>query len=460
MVVLSPYDKFDFTVSQGDADRPTMSWKNDNSCVIGPQPAELSLHQQKFPPHVAPLVMSDEQMSVGHLEVLGLATLNDVCLNNLGEPQGVSAASCGSPLISAAAAAKHGANGTPANCDVLRSLLGTQQNVYTLKQISWGSSGSAGAVLGTLTGRYVITDKAGGIEAGADAIELGHTNYGVEGGGGSDGLGLLSAQSNRPCIGPENKNPTGFENCTAQYSWDIHEYDHPHFGEMPHLGALEHALTASNLAGDWSNNPDNYVGVDWIVSFPTKYAYLDYRPKSKCHNSDDDDGTDDTKTWCLMNPNPGWRNSGDVEPDLGVWSFDNTTDTCLSGNVTTLYGQDEQATSETSVSPEGTEFLDLCKEVNIFALAGSGQTPRASVIQTSDDDHRPTISGGLNAVRGWALLNLGWTIDPNQDPDVVEGGGVTGEIFTTRATVAPENNNGSLTDLKKDVETGTQQQNF
>jgi hypothetical protein len=444
MVVLSPYDKFDFSVGQGDP-RPIMRWTKDNSCVIGPKAPEQAAHAQMFPEH-SEFVSSDGAMTVGHLEVLGLVSLDNVCLSTDGTPLPFPAVAglCIPAGISAAAAAKHDdTTGKPANCGVLQDLMGSPTKVSILKgdNPTPGASSTASfttPVLRSLIGRYVITDAAGGIEAGADAIELRHTNFG----GDTNEANLLSAQSATPC--------SASGNCTSRYAWDTLEYDHPHFGEMANLANLEHALTAGTLSGDWSNNPDNYVGVDWIVSFPTKYAYLDYVEKGKCHNSNVSDGSDTTLGWCLKTPNPGWQNNPLYAPvvhDDDVWTHDNTTETCLKSNPLAMYGQDEQEASSVNVSPGGNQ-LNLCNEVNIFALADDSQTPRASVIQTSM--RRTTINGAVDAIRGWAQMGLNWVSTPSD----VNGGAVTGEIFTTRATTEPANNNGSLTDLKKDVGDG------
>jgi hypothetical protein len=415
MVALSPYDKFDFTVSQGDP-RPVMKWLKDNSCVIGPSASAQAAHTQMFPAKTE-FVSSNEAMRVGHLEVLGLVNLNDVCLDPSGNA--VNTGQCVAPNVSAAAAVKHGANGAaPPHCDLVQSLMGSPAKVAALKSLSY-SSGGTGPVYRNLIGRYVITDGAGGIEAGADAIELRHTNFGPE------GNDLLSAQSSDLC--------SASGNCTANYAWDKKEYDHPHFGEMIYLAGLETALKAYTVSGDWSNNEANFVGVDWILSFPTKYAYLDYVATNVCTGS----GSDTTKAWCLKNPNPGWHNNG--QPANNIWTDDNTTSTCLEGNGLAMWGYDEQEASNSGVSPGGTS-LDLCNEVNIFALADDTQTPRASVIQEAA--RRTNLTGDVGATRGWAQIGLSW---------LFSGGAVTGDIFTTRATTQPENNNGSLTELKKDV---------
>ena len=76
LVVYSPYDKFDFYVEQAaDAARPTMKW-NDNTCVVGPGTGG----SVEFPAP-SPFVSGDETMSVGHLEVLGMADITGIYVN-------------------------------------------------------------------------------------------------------------------------------------------------------------------------------------------------------------------------------------------------------------------------------------------------------------------------------------------------------------------------------------------
>ena len=74
IVVFSPYDKFDFYVAQGEGqERPTMAWE-DNSCVVGPGAGGSVI------PAPSPFVSGNETMSVGHLEVLGMADLTNAAI--------------------------------------------------------------------------------------------------------------------------------------------------------------------------------------------------------------------------------------------------------------------------------------------------------------------------------------------------------------------------------------------
>ena len=97
-----------------------------------------------------------------------------------------------------------------------------------------------------------------------------------------------------------------------------------------------------------------------------------------------------------------------------------------------------------NVAPGTRETLDLCNEVNVFTFAADGgAAPRDSLIQTNE---RRMVLGfkNLDAIRGWAEMDLNWN-----DDDDYEWGTVGGLIFTTRATDDPNHNNGSITEIKK-----------
>jgi hypothetical protein len=103
------------------------------------------------------------------------------------------------------------------------------------------------------------------------------------------------------------------------------------------------------------------------------------------------------------------------------------------------------------VSPGTSEDLDLCQELEIFTLAVAGQEVRPSVIQESDRRRVITFEN-LDAIRGWAQLQLNWQGGFSLFPEGREiGDAVTGLIFTVRNTDDPTINNASLTDLQKCV---------
>jgi hypothetical protein len=412
IVVYSPYDKFDFYVTQGEGQvRPTMTWE-DNSCVVGPGTGG----SVQFPAP-SPFVSGNETMSVGHLEVLGMADLSGVAVD---PASGAFVAAGTTGSVSLAAAAAHGPDGKPANCGLLVSILGSPSRVADLN-----ASQLLGEVENYLVGRYLVTAQGMGIEAGSDAISIANGNVGYP-------YNPMTAQSGADCV-----------NCTKHYAWDGAEWDHPHLGEMENLASFQTALTAPNVAGDWSNNPANFVGLDWILSFPNKYAYLDLVPAELCAG-----GLTIGQEWCLLYaPKTPWGTDGvwtstgvRVDPAAPTTDIQGTADLCLNDNGLAVWDKEEQrAAGSVSVSPGTRTTLDICQELQVFTLAPVGTTPRPSVIQT--EARRGVISfENLDAIRGWGQMGLNWPL---------LGDSIVGGIFTTRNTDDPTINNGTLTDLQK-----------
>lgn len=416
IVVMSPFDKFDFYVTQG-SETPRMVW-SDNSCVVGPAAGGM---QDFVPAAQNEFVETNDQMSAGHLEVLGMADLNGVFVDADGAKATMTA---GTGLFSLAGAAEHDADGEPANCGLVVRALANQANVASIITALNGATPAAGDVDNVLVGRYVITDADGGIEAGSDAYAIRDTNLG------------LYAQTGRTCTDNCDANLTGVllptDQSTPTYAWSEAEWSHPHLGEMANFQGFQTALTATDVGGDWSNNPDNNVGVDWVVSFPSKYTYLDYVDASACG------GTGTSKVWCLLKDTPT-----PIDGKAGAWTSANTTNLCLQDNNLDVWDTEEKVTEEgVSVSPGFQTQYDICNELNVLTVYGLGQEPRPSVIQTTARRTTIQFTGLDDAVRGWAALDLSW-------PVINQGGAMSGIVFTQRATVDPAFANGSITELQK-----------
>jgi hypothetical protein len=427
IVVLSPNDKFDFTVAQAaDAERPTMSW-NDNSCLVGPGTGG----SVNFPPPTT-FAGSNETMSVGHLEVLGMANLDAVYVLPNGSawlPDGVTPVDATTTgAINLGDAAQHGTDGVPENCGILVTSLSSPANVQSIRAASVRNEVDLD-VDNILVGRYVMTGAGLGIEAGGDAIGIRDSDF------------TLSAQSSALCSALTND-----PNCVGYYAWDQREWDHPHLGDMANLAGFQSALTAANISGDWSNNPANFVGVDWVLSFPNKYAYLDYVPAANC-----DGGATTGSEWCLLygtrsgNGTAGlWTAGGTqvVPPTELTDQILGTADLCISPAMLAVYDREEgEASGNVTVSPGSATQLGLCHELEVFTLAGAGQQVRDSVIQTADQ-RRIIEFENLDAIRGWAGMTVPWA---------TVGDSISGILFTTRNTDDPTINNGSITELQKDV---------
>jgi hypothetical protein len=251
------------------------------------------------------------------------------------------------------------------------------------------------------------------------------------------------------------------------YAWDTLEWDHPQLGELRYAGGVQDALTATNVAGDWSNNPANDVGVDWVLSFPDKYAYLDYISPDACDGS-----SGSGKAWCLLYQPYLQRSDASgvnyIPYFPGVWTDEpaytaspptaigTTLDPCLgTSNVTAWDTEEVESSPSVSVSPGSYTTLKICNELNVFTLAAATTTNiKPSVIQDNGDtdiSRQVVTFENLDRVIGWGKLGLSW-----QNPDLsigpnIYGDAVAGLIFTTRATSGPADQNGSLTDLQKNV---------
>lgn len=449
IVVYSPQDKFDFYVTQG-AERPQMNW-NDTSCVVGPQQGGV----QAFPPP-SQFVESDEVMSVGHVEILGMANLDAICWNTANDTARVTAGTtcvAGANEVNLGDAGTHDpATGEPENCALLTEVLSNPRYVAQINLAAGINVSATGLPTGLvanpavgrpvgspiaydvpndLIGRYLITDVDGGIEAGGDAIAIAGSNF------------TLSAQSGVPCA--ENNSGNGV-NCRSGYAWDNNEWDHPHFGDMPFLAAFQDGLTARSVSGDWSVNTANAVGFDWIVSFPSKYAYLDKA------------GAD----WELLNgtrpndrnPIQGLPNTVIGRDDVWTGGSGPTTDLCVSNNRLAFYDYEEnRSSSNVTVSPGDVPQFDLCHELGVYTVSPAGVTVRDSVIQTTE--RREIINfQNLDSVRGWGKVEINF---PGQAGAInpisgmySTGGAVNALNLTVRATADPAFNNGSLTTLQKD----------
>lgn len=461
IVLLSPTDKFDFSVAAGKP-TPVMTW-NDNSCVVGPiQPPPNTPGSATFPPPNMPFVTTAAQMSVGHVEVLGMADVTNVCVNSNGS-YGSTIGASGVCTIgqSLAAAATHAA-GVPPNCALVALVFGSAANVNSINAANGAAISPWTDVDNVLVGRYVITIAGQGMEGASDAIAIQNSNFTdlIAGTTTPTVPGKITSQSASGCaIGA----PTGTTNCTAHYAWDTHDWDHPQLGEIFHLAGFQSALTTATITGDWSNNPGNGVGVDWVLSFPEKYAYLDltHTPGTAASTLANPGGTNTASCtadqWCLLyHPTA----QGATVASDGLWTggtspvTGNTTNLCIDNNQIVAYDRDERSSgSILSVSPGFTSLFNVCNELIVFTLSTGSSAPIPSVIQTNnllDPDVRQIIDfSGLSAVRGWAKLPLGWPSPLPTSTTPRPGDAVAGIIWTTRATGGPTLNDGSISELQK-----------
>jgi len=457
-VVLSPGDKFDFVIGgtepgAKDEDgtptggRPRVSWAADeDSCVVVPNP---QWHYATFKEHLPRYgVLSDEQMAVGHLEVLGLVNLRDTRL---------------------AAWAKHGANGgSPPNCKGIRDIFQSPEEVNKLnKGKEYGTLRDAG---NWLVGRYVVRP-ADGVEGGANAIALRDTNLARLGpipDEDPDKVAIVNqwyvtSQNPRDChpvslTGERQK----WSNCRVpwnktDYGWATPEWTHPHLGEMENLYGFHLGMQALALSSDWSNKATNNVGFDWIVSFPYKYVFVDY-----IWNNSTKKGY-----WVKINDVPFGQvgNTHNVGPDgmqhsvagRDIWPGDLSVYATLD-----MFDYDEGRNildDPLQVSPGAPvtrTVYELPREVNVVTVYNTNKTygtePVASMIQSSGNSGKRVEIGYdiQEANRGWGTVNF-----VRQLSEFVWGPtpyAVTGLNFTIRARDnEPGTNYGSLTEMNSHV---------
>jgi hypothetical protein len=450
-IVLSPQDKFNFTVSKAAGQRPRMGWDGDKSCVVGPPVGATSF---QFPVTNAQgnnnnsYVYDETALDAGHLEVLGVAAFqrsDNICYNASNDTVLYQAAGCNAANgdVNLAAAATH-VNGVPPDCAALSAVLidpGLSAALATA--LNTGPAASPGQkypgdVPNALLGRYVITVPGGGIEGGGDAIAI--QNSDLQNPANPPGTVAIPSQSQVTCASSGN--------CVSAYNWDTRDYDHPHLGDMPlgYLLNLNAGLAAVNVAGDWSNNPGNSVGVDWVLAFPTKYVYENVNLPPDLTG---------------VTPPEGWPNFVMLQatPREGIadpwpWSLVATIPQeqfCLPTQVN-AYGVDEETgTNQAVVSPSLTAELDFCNELNVLTYDINGQALEPSYVATIDGDgnsRRTTVSfdvSSANAVtNGWSVLSLSW-VAPALPP------AAEGIVYTVRDTDQANINNGSLTELQKNV---------
>jgi len=438
IIVLSPSDRFDFHLSKdGENGRPAIHW-TDNSCVIA-NAGDVRNIEFAAPVTENPFVDTADQMNAGHIEILGMADIGGTVL---------------------ASFAKHGANGVPANCENLRTLFANPRLVNRLntqfakdgdltdeENFANGNYGPLADVDNVLVGRYTIVTNRG--RAGGEAVAIRDTNFANPA---SDVLNppsvfcptqldtrwRITAQQGTPCYPDPNLGiftTPGDENCRTQNlaAWDQQEHSHPHLGEMRNLGAFEQALNTIRLSGEWSNEliGGNLKGTDWVIGFPTRYAYIDFKDISV--------PADNVKEWVLLQEAIGqtWSRPGTgvVECNTADYTWtdaDIALDDALvprisfvgggygpgfgivSGVDSIIYDSEEQRFEpelEPIVSPIAIPADQLhFEEINVFSFQNQALgDDRLLLSAIQDNNKRMVIPFDLpDATQGWVDMVLRW----------------------------------------------------
>lgn len=412
IVVLSPDDKFDFWVAPdiNNGGKPAVFW-NDNSCVVGKL-------QESGGTKTLPLVdLPGGDSTVGHVEIIGMMDLSRSSFEG----------------YSLAVAAKHDEQGVPTNCNPIYKAFESRLNV---NQIT-----NAGDAPNALIGAYVVTAGAAGIEGGDNPIEVKNTFR----------RAVYAAQSPEPCAGiPADFDGTNQDltDCFQLYSWDGKEEDHPHLGDVNWVVAnpgdrsvvanIDGALTALALRGDWSNNPANSVGYDWIATYPTKYVYLDDCDGDKVP---DEDGNLGDK---LVGPYPFCQTPSPFGPG--------GHDKCM--GTTTVDAFDAEEGVPSRPSPSSQPLYGNCNETNVFTYAMAGQAFESSLIQTEARREVRTFEYiPSDPVRGWITQPIVWqpnAVVPTHVNNTYDGAATQGLLWIVRSTDDAAVNNGSLRELVRE----------
>lgn len=433
IVFLSPFDKWDFSVSASPSDATTPQVtpagdgaKPDSTCTTAPS----------YPSAFRQTAFNSEgwaagRATVGHMEVIGMMDLTDAFF----EPNQVV-----DPVSIGALIEERG-------CAALRTIF---TNPILTQAVD-----DAFDVDNVLIGRYVLGVIGGGLEAGDVPVALRNT---------FDEPILLAQSPSARCNTPTVDNDG---NCMSTYAWDQFEEDHPHLGDVVDgaFQSIDTLMTADNLQGDWSSNPANFVGTDWIASFFAKYVYTDFR---NC-----DPTNVNTTQWCdvlpvirtpdfntvatplTFVPNNPWNSAlvaptgtpptgAGTPPTGGVLS---RPASCL---TISLWGWDIDEIWDTGgVSPNVPPRL--CNEVNVIGISADAATARPSIIQQNAGTFRRHLFqfsdlALLGATRGWADLLLDWPV--NTLETAVSGGAVSASLFMTRSEPSnPAASNASLVPL-------------
>jgi hypothetical protein len=529
MVLLSPSDQFSWFLAQdgnrGDGEtatsnpalgaggeRPYMQWRDD-SCVIGgpvrtvvarsgPNGSTPPILRSYFPSTLAnPFIDNVEDLSFGHVEVIGMAEFGP------GHPMNLASQAKGL--------------GSDQVCQGVKNNLGNRADAQVALT-------GAIDVANNLTGRFVVTASNQGIEYGDNFIPLRNTFAAP----------YIAPQSNAACTADPfvgapaggtyaNPNNNLTHPCHSLYAWDNAESAHPHLGDMnlaqwdnpgiPKVARLDGLTLANILSGDWSNNGVNNVSTDQIITFFDKYVYTDFVNCVQERVAVTPSATiptgimagDQVREWCRVNyeaqslanatgPVIGGDGNGrrdlfakiagynpapvfgsplpGTPPDVSEGTpfggetayggsygplnadFNPATSLCLTGNYVQMWDIDEREAVVNSPGADGS--LPLCDETFVMALLEAESNFDIelfpSLVQYQDRrvvvEYEP-FSTDWPTNRGIFELFLNWrgTTTAASTGGQYFGAATSGLLAVQRRTDGPEINNGSLTALDRIV---------
>jgi hypothetical protein len=246
-LILSPEDVWTGTLTGDDAEMRFVT--EDNSCTA---PELLDNGDGKtYAPVFGPRIEGAQE---GYIEVIGMGEVTD---------------SDDSVWVYS----KHGADGVPADCDIVRqnffvdALVDNDETSIDSSLVEDGEDSTTfyGSTDNVLKVSYFIRDNESGIEFGNNAMHF--QNFSP--------FAMMSHQQ------------FGLENYSQEPSDALNGWDFPDVrgggNNTPTRNSLfrvRDQLGAVEVMNDWSYNPATGAATDWVVTFPGQYALEDFYLKN------------------------------------------------------------------------------------------------------------------------------------------------------------------------------------
>jgi hypothetical protein len=407
--ILSPGDEVVGWMDRGPNGRPRLNIPQDDKTCRVPlvDPTTGDAHSYISPTEEdngPPLANAVE----GHLEVIPIAALPAKNPSNTYDE------------LTETIDGRDAVHGSGQNCEAFDTLFGTAIDGSEISDGLDQSSGVPQPVNNVLRGSYAIYSPASGYAGGGDAIPLRYWGRG----GGEEGV-YLFAQNGNPA------EPTRIDGSDDQ------QFDHPHLGDSSSTQSLDiSAISAGGIVNNWSVNPTNGAGVDWVATYFTKYLYRDV---NGFYGAAGGTLASPTYEWPVVDPaaspvynpavktTPPWAGSPWNTTKSGSAAAEDADTpnggTCVSlrlgaGHNTVIRDRDEATKNITgSVSPGGGgTTLKICDEATVLSFKQSGKS-RIPVLRADDDEGTVllTVDAALQPY-GWADVE----VNPYQYTDGTE----------------------------------------
>ncbi|CAK0751175.1 exported hypothetical protein [Gammaproteobacteria bacterium] len=330
------------------------------------------------------------------------------------------------------------------NCANLSNIIerGVQATFVTgLGALTIASGGTP--VPNVLRGAYSITSSESGFSGGGNAITIANWDNAAP-------VGSLAFGQNSNTV---TRGAVAANQVTQLNGADTHQWDHPHLGDLAITRNIDRGLpvtagvTLAATSGlgfngqmnNWSTNPANGVGIDWVITYFTKYLYRDangFYGQSSPYNwpapsyavaTQQKAAVAGDRTVMPYDPSNNAVTGAGISPwtkAVGIASGNNGG-RCIEASISIL--DREEGFGGGGVSP-GVGTV-LCKESNVIAFRTS-QDPRP-VLRTTPDAviDATTTNAGMNY--GWAKVNVNPSdVGPANPPGL--GVAVGGFSYTLR----------------------------